>query len=108
NGFELISHQPHSRYIDRYPLGIEATLGYPSPDIVFRNDTFTPLTIVASHTARSVTFDLFGDDMGRTTSWQVDGSATYSRGGSVTVRRTISEADGRVRTQSWNWTYTAG
>lgn len=108
NGFEIIDHRPHSRYIDRYPLGIEATLGYPSPDIVFRNDTFTPLTILTSYTNTSITVDLFGDDLGRTTSWTVDGSATYSGGGSVTVLRTVQEADGTIRNQTWFWTYLSG
>lgn len=108
NGFEIIDHRPHSRYINRYPLGIEATLGYPSPDIVFRNDTFTPLTILTSYTNTSITVDVFGDDLGRTTSWTVDGSATYSGGGSVTVLRTVQEADGAVRTQTWFWTYLSG
>ena len=108
NGFEVVSHRPHSRYISRYPLGIEATLGYPSPDIVFRNDTFTPLTILASYTGTSITFDLLGDDMGRATSWIVDGSATYSGGGEVTILRTVESADGHVRTQTWNWTYIGG
>ncbi|MEX1044294.1 MAG: VanW family protein, partial [Acidimicrobiia bacterium] len=100
NGFEIISHKPHSRYISRYPLGIEATLGYTTPDIVFRNDTFTPLTILASYTNTSITFDLLGDDLGRTTSWIVDGTATFSDGGSVTVLRTVQEADGTIRNQT--------
>ena len=108
NGFEIIDHKPHSRYINRYPLGIEATLGYTWPDVVFRNDTFTPLTILTSYTNTSITIDLFGDDLGRTTSWYVDGSATYSGGGSVTVLRTVQEANGLVRNQSWTWTYLPG
>ncbi|MEX2278874.1 MAG: VanW family protein [Acidimicrobiia bacterium] len=108
NGFEIISHKPHSRYISRYPLGIEATLGYSTPDIVFRNDTFTPLTIVASYTNTSITFDLLGDDLGRTTSWTVDGTATFTDGGSVTVLRTVQEADGTIRNQTWRWTYQSG
>lgn len=108
NGFEIIAHRPHSRYINRYPLGIEATLGYTSPDVVFRNDTSTPLTILTSYTNTSITVDLLGDDLGRTTSWVVDGSATFSGGGSVTVLRTVQETDGRTRTHTWNWTYLAG
>lgn len=108
NGFEIIDHRPHSRYISRYPLGIEATLGYPLPDVVFRNDTFTPLTIRTSYTGTSITVDLIGDDLGRTTSWTVDGSATYSGGGAVSVLRTIEEVDGTVRSQRWNWTYQSG
>ena len=108
NGFEIIDHKPHSRYISRYPLGIEATLGYPYPDVVFRNDTFTPLTILTSYTNTSITIELFGDDLGRTTWWSVDGSATFSGGGSVTVYRSIKEADGTIRDQSWFWTYISG
>jgi vancomycin resistance protein YoaR len=108
NGFEIIDHRPHSRYINRYPLGIEATLGYTQPDVVFRNDTVTPLTIVTSYTNTSITVELLGNTMGRTTSWWVDGSATYSGGGSVRVYRTIQEADGTIRDQSWSWTYQSG
>jgi hypothetical protein len=108
NGFEIIYHRPHTRYISRYPLGIEATLGYTLPDVVFRNDTHTPLTIVTSYTATSITVDLLGSNMGRTTSWSVDGSATYSSGGSVTVLRTVQEADGLIRNQTWYWTYQGG
>jgi len=108
NGFEIIDHKPHSRYIARYPLGIEATLGYTWPDIVFRNDTLTPLTIVTSYTATSITIGLVGDDLGRTTTWWVDGSATYSGGGSVVIHRTVTEADGTSRVERWGWTYLAG
>jgi hypothetical protein len=108
NGFEIIDHRPHSRYISRYPLGIEATLGYPYPDVVFRNDTHTPLTIVTSHTPTSISVDLLGDVMGRTTSWSVDGSATYSGGGFVSVLRTVREADGTERHQTWTWSYLRG
>ncbi len=108
NGFEIVSHRPHSRYISRYPLGIEATLGYPTPDIAFRNDSHTPLTIRTSYTATSITVDLEGDDLGRLTSWRVDGSATYSGGGAVTVLRTIQEHDGTIRHQTWFWSYQSG
>lgn len=108
NGFEIIDHKPHSRYISRYPLGIEATLGYPYPDVVFRNDTFTPLTILTSYTNTSITVELLGDDLGRQTWWTVEGSATYSGGGSVTVYRSIQETTGAIRNQTWHWTYLSG
>lgn len=108
NGFEIVDHKPHSRYISRYPLGIEATLGYPWPDVVFRNDTDTELTIVTDYTGTSITIDLVGSTMGRTVTWAVDGSATYDAGGSVRVERTIVERDGTSTTERWNWTYLAG
>ena len=104
-GYEVIDHKPHSRYISRYPLGIEATLGYPWPDVVFRNDTFTPITIDTSYTSRSITVKFFGDKLGRNVSADVRGSATFNDGGYVEIDRFITEADGSVRTQSWNWRY---
>ncbi len=107
-GYEIVDHKPHSRYIDRYPLGIEATLGYPWPDVVFRNDTFTPITIDTSYTSTSITVRFLGDDLGRTVASNVRGSATYNQGGYVEVDRIITEADGRVRTQTWSWTYISG
>lgn len=107
-GYEILDHKPHSRYIDRYPLGIEATLGYPWPDVVFRNDTFTPITIDTSYTSTSITVRFLGDKLGRTIDAVVRGSATYNGGGYVEVDRIITEADGAVRTQTWSWTYIAG
>ena len=107
-GYEILDHKPHSRYIDRYPLGIEATLGYPWPDVVFRNDTFTPITIDTSYTSTSITVRFLGDDLGRTVDAAVRGSATYNSGGYVEVDRIITEADGEVRTQTWSWRYLGG
>jgi vancomycin resistance protein YoaR len=38
-GLEDIEHKPHSVYIDRYPVGREATVAFGSVDLRFRNDT---------------------------------------------------------------------
>ena len=38
-GLEIIEHQPHSYYFSRYPEGIEATISWQKPDLVFRNDS---------------------------------------------------------------------
>ena len=38
-GLEDIQHKPHSFYIDRYPVGREATVAWPTVDLRFRNDT---------------------------------------------------------------------
>ncbi|MBZ5740082.1 VanW family protein [Nocardioides mangrovi] len=38
-GLEDIEHKPHSFYIDRYPVGREATVAWGSVDLRFRNDT---------------------------------------------------------------------
>ncbi len=34
-----ITHTPHSFYIDRYPLGREATVAWPTVDLKWRNST---------------------------------------------------------------------
>ena len=127
-GFEDIYHKPHSRYIDRYPVGIEATMGYPTLDVKFRNDTDTIVIVKTSHTASSITVELWGDadgwmvsgyhprgaqrsvidvisNKGRRVSGSVSGSASYSGGGSARVTRTITEADGTKNTQTWYWRY---
>lgn len=127
-GFEDIYHKPHSRYIDRYPVGIEATMGYPTLDVKFRNDTDTVAIVRTSHTATSITAELWGyadgwqmsgyhprgaqrsvidviDNRGRRVSATVSGSATFSSGGNVSVTRHITEADGSSRNQTWYWSY---
>jgi vancomycin resistance protein YoaR len=38
-GLEDVEHKPHSFYIDRYPVGREATVAWPSVDLKFRNTT---------------------------------------------------------------------
>jgi hypothetical protein len=110
SGFEIVDHKPHSRYISRYPLGIEATLGYPNPDVVFTNDTLTPVTIRTSYTGSSITVTMYGNDMGRDVSWSVSpsGGITYNSGGYVKVTRTIEESNGDVRTETWGWSYQGG
>ncbi|MBA3232651.1 MAG: VanW family protein [Propionibacteriales bacterium] len=38
-GLQDVEHTPHSFYIDRYPLGREATVAWPTVDLKFANDT---------------------------------------------------------------------
>jgi vancomycin resistance protein YoaR len=38
-GLEDVEHKPHSFYIDRYPIGREATVVWGAVDLQFRNDT---------------------------------------------------------------------
>ena len=38
-GLEDVEHKPHSFYIDRYPVGREATVAWGAVDLKFRNDT---------------------------------------------------------------------
>ncbi len=38
-GLKDVQHKPHSFYIDRYPVGREATVAWPTVDLRFENDT---------------------------------------------------------------------
>jgi hypothetical protein len=64
-GYAVVSRKPHTRYFDRYPMGVEATLSWPRPDFVFRNDSKAGVLIKASVTDDSVTVKLYGDNGGR-------------------------------------------
>src|SRR5690606_22367738 len=50
----------------RYPEGIEATINWGGPHLVFRNDTPNTIMIHTLSTANSVTVRIFGDNDGRT------------------------------------------
>ena len=64
-GYDIIERQPHSYWFPRYPMGHEATLSYPKPDIIFRNDTKSGLLIKTEYTETRITVKLFGDNEGR-------------------------------------------
>ena len=46
-GLKDVEHKPHSVFIDRYPVGREATVAWPSVDLKFTNDTPYGVLIVA-------------------------------------------------------------
>jgi VanW like protein len=104
-GYEDVYHRPHSLYFSRYPMGREATLSYPGPDVRFRNDTVYPLVIRTGHTATSVTVQIYGDNEERRIETTTIGAVTPSTGGEATVYRTIIYANGTYATQSWTHIY---
>ena len=131
-GYDDVYHRPHSIWISRYPQGIEATLGYPSLDVAFRNDTISPVVIRTRYTSTSITVELWGNaggwqvlgyhpmgarssvidviDSGGSDGRQVRGSVygtVDSGGGSVRIERTITQ-HGESSTENWYWTYRAG
>jgi vancomycin resistance protein YoaR len=129
SGLEDVEHTPHTLYISRYPEGIEATLGYPEPDLVFRNNTDNAVYIKTEYTDDSITVKLFGDNGGIKVDMQrgdrtyytepgehYDADATIppgeqkvtsegSPGWTITVYRTITYPDGTETTESWTWRY---
>ncbi|HEY6628513.1 MAG TPA: VanW family protein [Acidimicrobiia bacterium] len=125
-GYEIIDHQPHSGWISRYPLGIEATLVYSSIDLKFKNDTVTPVYVRTSTTSTSLTVELWGYqggwrirgshpsgsrsssitilDRGGSDAKRVSARVTGSAPGAVRVIRTLTQG-GVAHAQTWNWFY---
>lgn len=58
-GLEIDEYMAHGLYISRYPYGREATLSFPGPDLVVRNQTPHGVLIVARYTDTSVTVELW-------------------------------------------------
>jgi hypothetical protein len=108
----------------------EATLGYPTPDVKFRNNTEAAVYIKTEHTSDSVTVKFFGDNGGITVTEEASERSNFtdpeqyfepdasvppgsqeerddgSPGFTATVTRTITYPDGREpKVQRWTWTY---
>ncbi|HXH77561.1 VanW family protein [Nocardioides sp.] len=54
-GLEDVEHQPHSFYIDRYPVGREATVAWGAIDLQFGNDTPYGVLVYANVTPATPT-----------------------------------------------------
>ncbi|HEY2409495.1 MAG TPA: VanW family protein [Polyangiaceae bacterium] len=64
-GYDIIERQPHTYWFTRYPMGYDATLSYPHPDIVFKNDSDAGVLIQTAYTDTTITVKLYGDNGGR-------------------------------------------
>ncbi|MDA2980005.1 MAG: VanW family protein [Actinomycetota bacterium] len=94
--YEDVFHQPHSIYFSRYPFVREATLGFPSPDVKFKNDSESVVYIETSYTPTSITVTLHGNNGGRTCESVRSGN---------TITRVMTHPDGSVTNQDWSWNY---
>ncbi len=129
-GYVIKERKPHSFYFNRYPMGIEATLSYPSPDLAFMNDTKAALLLRCDYSDTFIRVRLFGDNGGRRVERQVSQPFDYtdprvellgnprrepedpktkdhgSHGFSVITTRTITEGDGQKRVERRTVKYT--
>jgi vancomycin resistance protein YoaR len=128
-GYEIVERQPHTYWFPRYPMGHEATLSWPKPDIIFKNDTQAGMVFVTSYTGTSVTVKIYGDNGGRKVRAHVSGRQNVvepaveilpnpavppdeekvkepgSVGWSVIVSRMLTFADGTTREDRRRVTY---
>jgi len=132
--YEDVEHQPHSLYFSKYPKVIEATMGYPSPDVKFRNNSEAPVIIRTRYSDTQVSVYFFGSNGGRTCTaeWGEDVNEeeyetlyvpnedpeitvnpgdeqriqTGKNGFTSSVTRIIRQADGTTeRERTWTWRY---
>ena len=71
-GFEILERANHYYYIDRYPIGLDATVwqtGGATRSMRFRNDTAYPLLIRGITGFDYVKFEIWGPPTGRTASF---------------------------------------
>jgi vancomycin resistance protein YoaR len=128
-GYDILERQPHSYWFTRYPMGYDATLSYPHPDIVFKNDTSACALIKTSYTETSITVKVYGDNGGRRVRAEVsekqnivmpavelipnprlEADEEKTRDGgmmgwTVTVKRTLTYADGKTKEERRKVTY---
>jgi len=128
-GYDILERQPHSYWFTRYPMGYDATLSYPHPDIVFKNDTSACALIKTQYTDTSITVKVYGDNGGRKVRAEVserqnivappvelipnprlDADEEKTREGgmigwTVTVKRTLTYADGKLKEERRKVTY---
>lgn len=58
-GYPIPEYQAHSYYISRYPMGREATVSWPSPDLRFKNDTDAAILMRSSVSSTSLTVSFY-------------------------------------------------
>lgn len=58
-GLDFDRYQAHSIYFTRYPYGREATISYPDPDLVIRNNTPYGVLIWTSYTSTSISVQMY-------------------------------------------------
>ncbi len=128
-GYDIIERQPHTYWFTRYPMGYDATLSFPHPDIIFKNDTAAGALIKCSYTDKSITVKIYGDNGGRKVRAEVsprqnivlppteyipnrklDADEDKVREGgeigwSVIVKRTLTFPDGKIKEEKRKVTY---
>ena len=106
-GLEFGEYQSHSIRIDRYPVGHEATISYPNPDLEIVNDTPYGVLVWPTYTESSITVHLYSTRYAEVTlgdkSSSPQGNCTR-----ITTPRTRTYPDGHVDEDSVFGVYRPG
>lgn len=84
-GLPIVERQPHSFFIDHYPIGRDATVSYGSVDFKFRNDSEQVILVTAKATDHSVTVSLAAPEWDRV--------VEYDTGDFRDIKKPASTAD---------------
>ncbi len=127
--YEDVDHKPHSYYFSRYPEVNEATVSWPSPHLIFRNNTDTIMIIKTQYTDTDITVQFYGDNDGCVVERQLGSRYNYTDppeqyvanpdltplddkitqngwgGFSNTVKRVMTWPDGTVVEEDYVWVY---
>jgi vancomycin resistance protein YoaR len=106
-GLDIDEYQAHSEYFTRYPRGREATMGYPSPDLKFTNNTPYGILIWTSYTATSLTVTLYSTPYATAEQTAISEAPTGSCT-SVTTTRTRTFPDGHTEQDKFRARYRPG
>ena len=95
SGLQIDAHTPHSFYISRYPPGRESTLNFGTIDLLWTNDTSTPVVVRSSASDTSVTVSMYGGNGGRRVKAETRSRSDNDQGGfDMTVDRVVIGPDG--------------
>ncbi len=93
-GLEDVEHKPHSFYIDRYPVGREATVAWGAVDLRFRNDTPYGVLISAKLTPSTPSSQgVLTVSMYSTTYWDISTTTSDRYNLTSPATRTLDTAD---------------
>jgi vancomycin resistance protein YoaR len=128
-GLRITERNPHALYIDRYPLGRDATVYWPSLDLKFQNDTKNWILVKGFPESDGIRVSIYGGEQRRVESSPgtmtvtgpvpvkrvkdrklLKGKTEVEEEGSApsrtSVTRTVYGAEGElIRTETWNTSY---
>src|SRR3546814_12973131 len=106
-GLDIDEYQAHSEYFDRYPRGREATMGFPSPDLRFTNNTPYGILIWTSYTDTSLTVTLYSTPYATAEQTAIS-EGTTGRCRTVVPTRTRPFPDGHTEDDTFRARYRPG